>query len=429
MLKRSCTLSLLISASTLAQSTAPLPAQPVTAAPQPVGGGGKSPEYRLDASGNWVQVGAPRPGSDEAMISDARRALAEDRPADARQAVDAYIEANERSTNLLLADALLIRADALTAEGDEYEALYDYELIARRFPATPAFVRSVEREMNIGIRYVNGMKRKLFGVRCLGASDIGEELLIRVQERIPGSQLAERAGIELADFYYRDHELGLAVEAYDLFIENYPKSQYVERAMQRRIYATIARFKGPRYDGSSLIDAKILTRNYANKYPAGAEKAGLDEGLTTRLDESAGEAMLENAEWYLKRGDEVSARLVMRRLVRDHPKTAAAQKALETIQSRGWAITGGGTARAAKPLPEIDPEVAGSAMDGAKPIPDAAGSSADAKAKAARSDTRPPPVEPRRKRPALEAPATPSPKAEPPLTTDAPPGPPEPTKP
>jgi tetratricopeptide (TPR) repeat protein len=424
MIHRSCTLVLLLSVPALAQGPASvLPKQPATPAPEPAA---KSPEYRLDASGNWVQIGAPKPGSDEAMLSDARRALAEDRPADARQAVNPFIEANERTSNPLLADAYLIRADALTAEGDEYEALYDYEAIARRFTASRAFITSVEREMDIGIRYVNGLKRKLFGVRCIGASDIGEELLIRVQERMPGSRLAERAGIELADYYYRDHELQLAVEAYDLFIENYPKSQYIERAMQRRIYATIARFKGPKYDGSALIDAKILTERYASTYPAGAEKAGLDEGLTTRLDESAGQAMLENAQWYMRRGDEVSARLIMQRLVRSHPRTAAAQKALETIQEHGWSITPGGGFRAPKPEAGADSGDAPLKIDG-KPV-DQPSETGD-KAAPVNPDTRPPPVEPRRKhKPEGAAKAT-SPAADPALTAGRPPEPPEPTKP
>ena len=315
-------------------------------------------EYRMDQSGNWVQTGSPQPGSDEATLAQAKKELAEDRPADAQNTVSPWIDKNDRSNNPLLAQALIIRADALTAQGDEYDALYDYERAIKQFPATQSFITGVERELDIGVRYTGGLRKKFFGVRILPSSDIGEELLIRVQERMPGSRLAERAGIELADYYYRDHDLSLAVEAYDLFIQNYPNSQYKQRAMQRRIYATIARFKGPKYDGSSLIDAKILTRRYVSLYPAEAEKAGLDDGLLTRLDESSGQEMLESANWYLKRGDEISARMVLRRLVRDHSKTAAAQKALEIIQSKGWPVQLGA---------ESKPKVAGPDFDAASP--------------------------------------------------------------
>jgi len=356
-----------------------------------------APEYRLDPSGNWVQVSAPAPGTDEAIIADARKALAEDRPADAQRLVDPLIEKAGRSTsNPLIADALVIRADATTAQGDEYEALYDYERAIKEYTGSPSFILAVERELDIGVRYLNGMNRKVMGMRVLDAADIGEELAIRVQERMPGSRLAERAGIELADHYYREHNLDLAVEAYDLFVENYPNSQYKQRAMQRRIYATIARFKGPNYDGSSLVDARILTRRYSSLYPTEAQKAGLDDGLVTRLDESAAESKLHTAEWYLKRSDEVAARLILRRLVRDHPKTAATQKAIAMMKERGWSFQPTSTpATPTEPAVGEQARTLGAAIETkpaeTKPEPKTGPLTV--------VNTRPPPVEPRRRKP------------------------------
>lgn len=381
----------------------------------------QSPEYRMDESGNWVLVSTPAAGTDEAVVAAARKDLAEDRPADARRVISEWIERNERTRNPRMAEALLIRGDAQTAEGDEYEALYDYERLIKEFPATPSFVTAIERELDIGVRYCAGLRRKFLGVRVLDAADIGEELLIRVQERMPASRLAERAGIELADYYYRERNLDLAVDAYDLFIQNYPKSQYLQRAMQRRIYATIGRFKGPRYDGSALIDAKILTRRYAALYPAEAQQAGLDDGLLTRLDESSAEELMESAAWYLRRDDDVSARYILKRLIREHPKTSAAQKALGMFQERGWPLASPAKKAAADdasnpatPAParvEPDPKGATPGAEDAKP------------------DDRPPPVTPRRVRPTPDAP-----KAEPaPTPAAAPSTPPtpatEPTKP
>lgn len=299
----------------------------------------QSNEFRLDESGNLVQTKpAAEPGSDEAVLADARKALAEDRPADAKKILDAWLSPRERETGILIAEAFFRRGDAISADGDEYEALYDYERVIREYPATEFYVLAVQRELDIAVRYVNGLDRRLLGARLLDASDIGEELLIRVQERMPGSRLAERAGIELADYYYRERDLALAVDAYDLFIANYPRSQYIPKAMQRRIYATIGKFKGPRYDGSPLIDAKILTRRFANLYPQQAAEAGLDEGLVARLDESAGEEMLESAKFYFAQNDDISARYVLRRLVKAHPRTAAAANALDILKDRGWLV-------------------------------------------------------------------------------------------
>lgn len=297
---------------------------------------GQSNELRLDDSGQWEQTDAPVPGTTQSLLADARRALAEDRPGAARVILDPWIKANERTGDPDFPAALLLRGDALTALGDEYNALYDYERIIKEFTGTEAFATAVERELNIGVNYVNGLDRKFFGVRILNAEDIGEELLIRVQERMPGSRIAERAGIELADYYFRTRQLKLAAEAYDLFVQLYPRSQYATKAMERRIYSTIAMYKGPRYDGSPLLDSQVLVRRFASLYPAQAKAAGLDDALVARLDDSAADELLETARWYLRNGDEVSARFVLKRLLRERPRSAAAQDAYAFMMERKW---------------------------------------------------------------------------------------------
>lgn len=301
----------------------------------------QSKEVKLDDSGEWLSTRQAVEGSDEWVIDRARQDLADDRPGAAYATINNWIESNDRKLGTpspYLAEALLIRADAMTASGDEYNALYDYERVIKEFPGTDSFVTAVERELDIGVRYLGGLYRKFLGIRMIDATDEGEELLIRVQERLPGSRLAERAGIELADYYYKNHDLSLSAEAYDLFLENYRNSQYTMKAMQRRVYSTIAQFKGPKYDGSKLLDAQILVERFKTLYPAQAQKVGLDEALLARLDESSGLSLLESARWYLKRSDDPAARYTLQRLVERHPQTAAAREALTILEKNGWKI-------------------------------------------------------------------------------------------
>lgn len=305
------------------------PPSPAVQTPQPDG-------QANEGAGSWVLTEAPEEGSDAAIIGEARRALANERPRTARRLMNRWIKANERTRNPYMAEALLLRGDAKVAMRDEFKALYDYEQLILDHPESPAFVTAIERELEIATRYVNGMRRKTFGVRIEDASDIGEELLIRVQERLPGSRLAERAGIELADHYYREREMTLASEAYELFLVNYPESQHRKKALQRRVYANIARFKGPRYDASGLREAKALIRDFEEEYPIDAERTGLNSALTARLDESIAAQMLESAKWSLQTGDEPGARYTLRRLLRAHPRSVAATAALQVMDARGW---------------------------------------------------------------------------------------------
>lgn len=339
--------------------TAPAPAAPAPAAPAapapstpatgPAATGSTSatakrgiPEttsrFKLDEQGRWVETSRPPEGSDAAVIADARKAIAEDRPDAAETMLDKFLDRASRPDPGLLSQAYLLRGDAITAGGNEYAALYDYETVIRSYSATPEYVTAVERELDIAVRYVSGLKRKFLGMRFVTAYDEGEELLIRVQERLPGSRLAERAGIELADHYYRQRDLILAADAYELFLQNYPNSAYRNKAMQRRIFANIGRFKGPRYDGSALIDAAVLIRRYMSLYPAQANSAGLDQSLLNRIDESAALQLLEIANWYMAREDMVSTRATLQRLIRLHPQSAAAGQAIEILKSKGWSL-------------------------------------------------------------------------------------------
>ncbi|MFN0011435.1 MAG: outer membrane protein assembly factor BamD [Phycisphaerales bacterium] len=315
-----------------------------------------STRYTLDPAGEWKAGAAPVPGSDEAIIAQARKDLAEDRPTAALSAMNTWLEKNERSKSALLPLAYITRGDARTASGDEFEALYDYEAVVKQFAGQPEFITASERELEIAVRYVNGMDRKSFGLRWISADDIGTELLIRIQERLPGSQLAERAGIELADYYYRESDMELASEAYELFLLNYPQSPYRMKAMQRRIYSSLARFKGPRYDGSPLTDSRVLIRRFSSLYPAQAQQAGLDEALLTRIDESAGAQMMESARYYFDRGDLVAARYTLNRLLAAHPQTAAAGRAVDVMRERGWlAKPADANAPEPAPVPEAAP--------------------------------------------------------------------------
>ena len=268
-------------------------------------------------------------GSQEALVLRARRALAKNEPQRARAMASASLDRYELSP--LRANMLLIRGDALLAMGDEYEALFDYEEIARKYPGSDVFVTALEREYEIAVKYAHGLKRKFMGtIRLINAEDEAQELLIRVQERLPGSRLGEQAGMELADFYYRNARLRLAADAYDLFIMNYPQSEDIDKARQRLIESYLASYRGPEYDASGLRDARARLEVLRATQPALAERVG-SKALLIRIYESEARKLLRTAQWYESIKDPVSAEQYIRRLVDRYPDSVATLDALRTI--------------------------------------------------------------------------------------------------
>lgn len=313
---------------------APTPSAPA-APPAPAAPAGTRPTFQIDPSGQVAPVAEPDEASDAGVIARARRLLATDQPRAAWNVLDEWIERKQRSGSPLLPEAYLARGDAISASGNEFEALYDYETVIKFYPGSSQYVRALEREMEIAVRYAYGLDRRFLGLRIIGAKDVAEELLVRVQERLPGSRLAERAGIELAQFYYREHDLPYADLAYDLFLRNYPTSVYRKEAMLQRVYANLGRFKGPRYDATPLLDARVLADRLVSQYP---DEAPLAQAVAVRVDESLAEQLLEAARWYLRRSDPVSARATVVRLIRAHPLSAAASKARELAGEQQWTL-------------------------------------------------------------------------------------------
>jgi hypothetical protein len=286
----------------------------------------------------WSPTKAPEPGSDAAKIADARKLLADRKISASLKILDDWIEANEAGKSQFLAEAYLLRGDCKLADMDEYEALRDYERVTKDYSGSEYFVRALERELDIAKLYFGGLRKKTFGLRIDSGIPYGEEICLRINERLPGSRLAEEAMITLADYYYKDRDLRMAAESYDVFLKLFPRSEYRQKAMQRRVYANIAQYKGPQYDATGLVEATYQIERFQAEFPAEADRSGMGDALVARLDESAAEQRLVSAEWYLTRGDPVSGRLMLQRLIRAHPRTAAAEKATEILMKNGWPI-------------------------------------------------------------------------------------------
>ena len=285
--------------------------------------------------GQWAVQPTFASDSPEGRLQEVRRKLAQEQVEEAQELVQKWID--QFPNHPLLVEAFLLHGDALVVQQRYYEALFDYERIARSYAASEQFHEALEREYEIARLFIAGMKRRLWGMRVFPAEAEGVELLVRIQERAPGSSMGHRASLALADYYYDQSEMDLAAEAYDLFMENYPDSDHREWTMLRLIQASLARFKGPEFDPTGLIDAAQRLKAYRHEYPAGAERIGA-EALLVRIDESLALKELVTAQWYEHRSEYISAVYLNQRLIQDHPQSDAAREAAVWLADEGFPI-------------------------------------------------------------------------------------------
>lgn len=309
--------------------------------------------YEL-GEGEWEVREAPDPDTPAGELQALRRLIAEDEPDRARKLADQWLK--KHRDHPLRPEAMLLLGDAKVAGRSFYKALFDYEQLIRTYPQSEQFQTALEREFEIARLFVTGTKRKLWGMRILPADGEGEELLIRIQERSPGSSLGERAMLLLADYYFNGGEMGLATDAYDLFLMNYPQSTKREWAMLRLIQASLARFRGPGFDKTGLLDARARLDTYREEFPAAAERIGAT-ALLARIEESLARHAMVTAKWYASRDESASAAYLYRRVVAEHPRTAAAVEALERFETIRGEVDLTGLPAGVKPEPEDQSEL------------------------------------------------------------------------
>ncbi len=280
----------------------------------------------------WVQRPAHDPGSPEGELDAIRKLIARGEGKSAKELADTWIEKHDQHP--LLPEAYLVRGDANVTRKHFFKSLFDYEFVIREFPGSEQFHTALQREFEIAKVFIGGTNRRLWGMRILPANDEAEEILIRIQERDPGSDLGEQASITLADYYFNKPQMDSAAEAYDLFLINYPRSERREWAMLRLIQANLAKFKGPRFDATGLIDAGQRLKTYRREYPASAERIGVG-ALLIRIDESLAMRDMIAAGWHEQRKQPLSATYLYQRVIQDHPQSAAAQDAARKLDALG----------------------------------------------------------------------------------------------
>lgn len=309
----------------------------IVAALLPAAAIAQSEEFTLSDDREWSLTDAPEPGTDEARIAEARKYLADGRASRARQILAKFIEENESlKENPWLPAAYRLRGDALVALGHEYRALYDYEEVAIEYPGSEEFRIAVEREVDIAKQYIGGLKVRFLGIRIADGGEIAVELLIRAQERLPGSDVGEDAMITLANYYFDRNKMALASEAYDLYLINYPNGPNHIEARRLRIFAEVLGFKGPEYSTTGMINARIQTRDFIRRFGEEMHDETINEEFLEQIDESLAARQLKSAEWYMGQRDSVSARFTLERLIADYPDSAAAARAREIMEARNW---------------------------------------------------------------------------------------------
>ena len=181
--------------------------------------------------------------------------------------------------------ALMLVAEGYFLDGKRVDAFFYLDELMDEHPETPFYQRALQLQYDIADAFLNGYKRVFLFWATLDATDEGVDMLYRIQQRSPGSLLAEKAMLRTADFYYSNSDYDFAADAYSAYMKSYPRSPLIPQVRLRRAYATLAQFRGTRYDATPLIDARAQLVELTSAYPDIAQDEGLVD-LVRRIDDT-----------------------------------------------------------------------------------------------------------------------------------------------
>jgi outer membrane protein assembly factor BamD (BamD/ComL family) len=296
----------------------------------------------------WIELPKPEPGTAAGDLAAARAALAEQQYGKARKLIRAW-QKSYGSSSEFLPQALLLEARAEKGLRNYYDAYQVLDRLISDFRATEAADDGVVELFNIAEVYLSGVRRKLWGMRLLDASELALDILDRITAEFAGTRLAELALKTKADYFFQRGDFPLAELELARLLQEYPESQYRRYAMKLSADAALASFTGVRFDDAPLVEAEERYRMYAREYP---DDAGGVSPILETIRERRAEKELEIGRYYRKI-DEPEAAVFYFESVQAHwPDTAAAAQAVDAIRAMEGHADFGGDAMEAPLSPE-----------------------------------------------------------------------------
>jgi outer membrane protein assembly factor BamD (BamD/ComL family) len=277
----------------------------------------------------------PRAEKLEVVDSAWKEATARFEAHDYDAAADAFSRAYQYSSRSRRAEeALFLLAESSFLAGNYVRALQSYEKLLKVFPATDRYPTALERIFQIGKVFCEKSAKKPSLLLGIPMTDVeyGIETLDRFAKQRDRHPLAPEALFVMGETRLREGEGELAIEVWQRLVKGYPQSKWAALAEYQTALAFLSLSGGVQYDKRPIMTGLKRLRAYVRKYPTGDRTAEATEKLRS-LEEELARHELAVARTYARTDHWDSARIYLDAIVREYPKTTAADQARELAKT------------------------------------------------------------------------------------------------
>lgn len=288
-------------------------------------------------AGRWIEV--TNPTTEETIdptLLGVEQLIRSGRYRDAMKSDVAWLKRSK--TSPLRDRGLYLMAEALYGYGDRLKAFFYLDELLDEYPESTLYYQALDKQYQIADGYLNGYKRRFLRMPLLGAQEEAVEMLYRIQQRSPGSPLAEKSLLRTADYYYASSDYDLAADAYAAYIKGYPRSPSVPRVKLRQAYANLAQFRGLRFDATPVIDAKTQLQDIVQTYPDLAAQENIPS-ILERIDTTFARKLAVTADYYRRTHAPRGEAYTYQYLVKTYPDSIEAAHARQALARLGVPAT------------------------------------------------------------------------------------------
>lgn len=210
--------------------------------------------------------------------------------------------------------------------GYYYEAFRDYQKVIDKYPYTEKVEEIIERQFKLGNLFYSGQKDKLLGIAIIPSIDRAIEVYEKVVSNAPYGPYADKAQYQLALTYRKLGDYTQACIELRKLLEQYPKSDLLEKARYELAFCSSKASLKPSYDQSATDEAiSIFERSLQDEETV--ENVEETKELLANLKEKKAQTLFDTARFYEKRKKYQSAVLYYDEIRQEYPDTDLAAKA------------------------------------------------------------------------------------------------------
>ena len=288
-------------------------------------------EWLLEPEGER-EIRPTQVGPDRDKLDQAEQVLIEGRSAKATGLLNKWLKKFPHSPHR--AEALYYAGQSLEYQGKLYQAFERYEQLLEGYNNSEFFRPGLEAEFGIAEKFLSGTKRRALGIFKVSGEGVGINIIEKLQERRPGSLLAEKGLMLLGDYYLQEKSYMEAADAYNLLISEYPSSVYVRQARLRAARAYMNMFEGVSKDPVPLIEARERLLEYRQLYQ-GDEQSNEIEAMLTKIDELQAERDYQTGRFYERTGKKRAGRFYYEQVMDRWGRSKWAAKAQKRLGKLG----------------------------------------------------------------------------------------------